>query len=116
MSKRRDHIKLHIVVDVETLLIVHFTITGWKGSDIGQFKRLIAKLPKLNKVYHSAPTKELRDYMKQQVGRHLNSVKKACDDILTALSSDDTQQMQSAVAGLKDLLLATEVVKNKQRE
>jgi len=50
VSKRKDHIKLHIVVDAETLAILHFTITGWKGSDTKEFKRLIKKLPTIGKV------------------------------------------------------------------
>lgn len=50
VSKRKDHIKLHIVVDAESLAILHFTITGWKGSDTGEFKRLINDLPRLGKV------------------------------------------------------------------
>lgn len=50
VSTRREHMKLHIVIDVENLIILHFTITGWNGSDIGEFKRLIGTLPRLEKV------------------------------------------------------------------
>lgn len=50
VSKRKDHIKLHIVIDADTLVILHFTITGWKGSDSKEFKRLIRDLPRLGKV------------------------------------------------------------------
>jgi len=50
VSKRKDHIKLHIVIDADTLVILHFTITGWKGSDSKEFKRLIKDLPRLGKV------------------------------------------------------------------
>lgn len=50
VSKRKDHIKLHIVIDAETLVVLHFTITGWKGSDSKEFKRLINDLPRLGKV------------------------------------------------------------------
>jgi len=49
-SKRRDHIKVHIVIDVETGIIHHFTITGWKGSDSKEFKRLLRYLPRIAKA------------------------------------------------------------------
>ena len=32
-STTRDYIKLHIVIDVDTGIILNFTITDWKGSD-----------------------------------------------------------------------------------
>lgn len=50
VSKRKDHMKLHIVIDADTLAILHFTITGWRSSETGQFKRLIHDLPGLGKV------------------------------------------------------------------
>ena len=50
VSKKKDHMKLHIVIDAETLVILHFTITGWSGSDTVEFKRLIRDLPRLGKV------------------------------------------------------------------
>lgn len=50
VTKRKDHIKLHIVIDAESLTILHFTITGWKSSDSKEFKRLINDLPRLGKV------------------------------------------------------------------
>jgi len=71
-------------------------------------------MPELNKVYHSAPNQELRDHMKQEVGKHLTSVKKACDVTLEALSSSDTQQMSDAAEGLKNQLIASEDVRRKQ--
>lgn len=49
-SKKKDYIKLHIVIDVETGIILHFTITDWKGSDSREFKRLIKDLPRLGKA------------------------------------------------------------------
>jgi len=49
ISTKKDHIKLHVVIDAETLVILHFTITGWKGSDTREFKRLIRDLPRLGK-------------------------------------------------------------------
>jgi len=49
-SKRRDHIKLHIVIDVGTGIIHHFTITGWSGSDGKEFKRLLKYLPQIGKA------------------------------------------------------------------
>jgi len=44
-STKRDYIKLHIVIDVDTGIILNFTITDWKGSDAKEFKRLIRDLP-----------------------------------------------------------------------
>jgi transposase len=49
-SSKRDYIKLHIVIDVETGIILHFTITDWKGADSKEFIRLIKVLPSLNKA------------------------------------------------------------------
>lgn len=49
-SRKKDHMKLHIVIDAETLAILHFTITGWRGADTKEFKRLIRDLPRLGKV------------------------------------------------------------------
>lgn len=49
-TKKKDHIKLHIVVDAESLVIWDFRITGWKGSDSKEFKHLIRALPRLGKV------------------------------------------------------------------
>jgi len=40
-STKRDYIKLHIVIDVDTGIILNFTITDRKGSDAKEFKRLI---------------------------------------------------------------------------
>ena len=50
MSERKDHMKLHIVVDADTLVILHFTITGWRTNDSKEFNRLIRDLPRLGKV------------------------------------------------------------------
>ena len=49
-SNKKDYLKLHIVMDVETGIILHFSITDWKGSDSKEFKRLISDLPRLGKV------------------------------------------------------------------
>jgi len=49
-SSKRDYIKLHIVIDVETGIILHFTITDWKGADSKEFIRLIKDLPSLKKA------------------------------------------------------------------
>lgn len=48
---RKDCIKLHIVIDAETLVILHFTITDWKCHDSKEFHRLINFLPNLSKVF-----------------------------------------------------------------
>jgi len=49
-SNKKDYFKLHIVMDVETGIILHFSITDWKGADSKEFKRLIRDLPRLGKV------------------------------------------------------------------
>ena len=49
-SEKKDYLKLHVVIDVETGIILHFTITDWKGSDSKGFQRLIRDLPRLGKV------------------------------------------------------------------
>jgi transposase len=43
-STKKDYIKLHIVIDIETGIILHFTITDWKGSDSKEFKRRIISI------------------------------------------------------------------------
>ncbi len=50
VSEKKDYLKLHIVIDADTLVILHFTITGWSGSDSREFMRLINDLPRLGKV------------------------------------------------------------------
>ena len=50
VSKRKDHIKLHIIIDVNTGIIHHFTITDWKRNDTYEFRTLINYLPRLGKV------------------------------------------------------------------
>ena len=49
-SSKKDYIKLHIVIDVTTNVILQFTITDWRGSDSREFKRLIRDLPRLGKA------------------------------------------------------------------
>ena len=49
-TEKSEYIKLHIIIDVETGIILQFTITDWKGSDSKEFKRLIGDLPRLSKV------------------------------------------------------------------
>jgi transposase len=49
-SSKKDYLKLHIIIDVETNVILQFTITDWRGSDSREFKRLIRDLPRLGKA------------------------------------------------------------------
>ena len=37
-TEKSEYIKLHIIIDVETGIILHFTITDWKGSDSKEFQ------------------------------------------------------------------------------
>jgi transposase len=50
ISDKQDHIKLHIIIDAETLTILHFTITDGWTHDSKEFQRLINTLPQLGKV------------------------------------------------------------------
>jgi transposase len=49
-SEKKDYLKLHIVIDVDTEIIWHFITTDWKGADAKQFKRLIRDLPRIRKA------------------------------------------------------------------
>ena len=49
-SKKKDYFKLHIVIDLETMIILHFTITDAKSSDSKEFTRLIKDLPSIGKA------------------------------------------------------------------
>lgn len=49
-SEKKDYIKLHIIIDVDTGIILHSTITDWKGADSKEFKRLIKDLPRIRKA------------------------------------------------------------------
>ena len=49
-SEKKDYLKLHIVIDVDTEIIWHFIATDWKDADAKQFKRLIRDLPRIHKA------------------------------------------------------------------
>ena len=49
-SSRKECIKLHISIDVNTGVIHSFTITSWNRHDSREFKRLIKNLPELGNV------------------------------------------------------------------
>jgi transposase len=53
-SSRRECIKLHIAVDVDTGVIHSFTITGATDNDAPQFPRLVGDLPSLGNVMADA--------------------------------------------------------------
>ena len=46
-SSRREYVKLHLSVDIETGVTFSFTITSWNRHDSKEFKRLINGLPEL---------------------------------------------------------------------
>jgi len=50
-GKRRDCIKLHISVDVDTGVIHWFTMTPWNRHDSTEFKDLLKHLPELGNVF-----------------------------------------------------------------
>ena len=47
-SSRRECIKLHIAIDVETGLVHSFTITQWNKGDSPQLRRLMKDLPRVD--------------------------------------------------------------------
>ncbi len=49
-NTRKESLKLHIVIDVETGIIMDFMTTNWKAADCKQFGRLINALPKIAKA------------------------------------------------------------------
>lgn len=50
-NTKRDCIKLHISIDVDTGIIHWFTITPWKRHDSPEFKKLMKHLPSLGVVF-----------------------------------------------------------------
>lgn len=50
-NKRKDCIKLHISVDVDTGVIYWFTTTPWNRHDSKEFEDLLKHLPKLGNVF-----------------------------------------------------------------
>lgn len=49
-NSRKDSMKLHIVIDVDTGIIHQFTITDWKRHDSKEFGKLVNSLPKIAKA------------------------------------------------------------------
>jgi len=49
-NSRKECIKLHLSVDIETGVTFSFTITSWNRHDSKEFKRLIKNLPELGNV------------------------------------------------------------------
>ena len=49
-SSRKEFIKLHISIDIETDVTFSLTITSWNRYDSKEFKRLINSLPELGNV------------------------------------------------------------------
>ncbi len=70
----------------------------------------------LNNVFHAAPNQEIRDHMKQIVGRHLGAIREACESAAQVLSSGDTTQMRNAANALKQQLAASHEVDRKTLE
>jgi len=49
-NSRKEYLKLHIAVDIDTGIIHHFTITSGEKHDSPEFKRLMKNLPQVNEV------------------------------------------------------------------
>ncbi|MBI4336940.1 MAG: hypothetical protein HY683_03825 [Chloroflexi bacterium] len=67
----------------------------------------------LNKVFHTAPNRELREHIKEDVGRYLLSVEQACTRALEAVSSGNMGRIRDAATTLKQQLAASEEVPGK---
>lgn len=88
-------------------------------ADIDVFREEIEKvikhvkitMPELNKVYHAAPNQELRDLMKQHIGKYLTTSERICQGVLKTLSSSDIGHMKASAEELKTHLLTLEEVK-----
>ncbi len=93
-------------------------------ADIEGFRNILAtaityidqSFVELNKSFHAAPNQELRNYMKQVLGKYLTSVKKASESMLETLSSGNTQQLQSALVNLMGKLETAKKVEEKLQE
>jgi len=68
-------------------------------------------MPELNKVFHSAPNQELRDLMKQHIGKYLTTAERMYNRVLETLSSSDTGRMKESTEELKAHLLTLDEVK-----
>ena len=75
---------------------------------IGHVKQV---MPELNKVFHSAPNQELRDLMKQHIGKYLTTSERMCNRVLETLSGSDTGRMKESTEELKAHLLTLDEVK-----
>ena len=85
-------------------------------ADINAFREDIEKaiahvkttMPELNKVYHAAPNGELRNLMKQHIGKYLTTSERICQGVLKTLSSRDMGHMKASAEELKAHLLTLE--------
>lgn len=80
---------------------------------IGHVKQV---MPELNKVFHSAPNQELRDLMKQHIGKYLTTSERMCNRVLETLSGSDTGRMKESTEELKAHLLTLDEVKRAKVE
>ncbi len=67
-------------------------------------------IPELNKVYHSAPNQELRDFLKQFVGSFLTATERLCNKVLQTISGSDTKLMKDSTEELKAHILSLDNV------
>jgi len=88
-------------------------------ADINEFREEIEKaiehvkttMPELNKVYHAAPNQELRDLMKQYIGKYLTTSERICQGMLKTLAGSDMAPMKASAEELRAHLLTLEEVK-----
>ncbi len=48
-NQKRDFLKLHVAIDVDTGLIQAFSVSAWKVADTTEFKHLLKALPRIGK-------------------------------------------------------------------
>lgn len=91
-------------------------------EEVAQFRQAISEsipqfqqiMKSLNKVFHSAPNQEIRDYLKETVGHYITSGEKICNSALASLSSGDSKLMCEAAESLRQHLSLAEEVSRKK--
>ncbi len=87
-------------------------------EEISAFRQTISKsieqinqtMQSLNEVYRSAPHYEIKEHLKQVIGKYLQSLKQACEKTSAALSSGNTEHMREAADSLRQHLAACKEV------
>lgn len=70
----------------------------------------------LNDIFRSSPNQEFRDYISLFIVKYVNSVRKACENTMGALSGSDTTNMENALEEMKKQVSTWDEVESKRRE